>query len=227
MKLIEIKNVTKKYNQNNKEIEVLKETNFSASEGELIAILGPSGSGKSTFLTIVGGLQSPTNGEVIINNKSLSNLKKDDITNLRFTEIGFILQSSNLIPYLKVSQQILLNSKIKKEKPNIERMNYLLDMLHIGYLKNKFPHQMSGGEKQRVGICKAVYHNPSIILADEPTASLDTKEAFAVVELLKLVTKKEKKVTIMVTHDPRMTSFCDKVYNMVDGVLTEDKSFTK
>lgn len=227
MKLIEIKSVTKKYNQNNKEIEVLKETNFSASEGELIAILGPSGSGKSTFLTIVGGLQSPTTGEVIINNKSLSNLKKDDITNLRFTEIGFILQSSNLIPYLKVSQQILLNSKIKKGKPNIERMNYLLDMLHIGYLKNKFPHQMSGGEKQRVGICKAVYHNPSIILADEPTASLDTKEAFTVVELLKLVTKKEKKVTIMVTHDPRMTSFCDKVYNMVDGVLTEDKSFTK
>ncbi|HOJ45040.1 MAG TPA: ABC transporter ATP-binding protein [Bacilli bacterium] len=222
-KLIEMQGITKDFLQNDEVIHALKETNFYAEEGDLIAIIGPSGSGKSTFLTILGGLQSPTTGKVIVDGEKFSQLSMKQRSKVRFDKIGFILQSSNLIPFLRISDQMYLYNKIKRTRPNTERFSMLADKLDIKKLIKKYPNELSGGERQRVAIAKALYHDPSVILADEPTASLDTNRAFEVVKLLARETKVQNKATIMVTHDERLTEFCDKVYQIVDGVMTRKK----
>ena len=221
--LLEMQGITKDFIQNDEIIHALKETNFSAEAGDLIAVIGPSGSGKSTFLTIIGGLQSPTTGKVLIDGKKFSQLNLKDRSKVRFEKVGFILQSSNLIPFLKIADQLYLYNKIKRTKPNHERFNLLVEKLDIKKLLKKYPHELSGGERQRVAIAKALYHDPTVILADEPTASLDTKRAFEVVKLLARETKEQGKATIMVTHDERLTEFCNKVYQIVDGVMTRKK----
>jgi putative ABC transport system ATP-binding protein len=221
--LIETINVTKDFLNGEEVIHALKPTNFSAGEGELVAIIGPSGSGKSTFLTILGGLQRPTTGQVLIEGKPFSQLSDKQKTHVRFNKIGFILQQSNLIPFLNVRDQLLLHNRISKVKPNKDWLEDLLKSVDIKRLEKKFPNELSGGERQRVAIAKALYHNPAVVFADEPTASLDTKRAFAVIELLKQETKRQKKATIMVTHDERLIDYCDKVYVIVDGVMTQKK----
>lgn len=219
--LIEMKSVTKDFIQGDNIINALKETNFKAYEGELIAIVGPSGSGKSTFLTILGGLQKPTTGTVLLNGKPFSDLSIKEKSKIRLENIGFILQASNLIPFLTVTEQMVLYNKIKKSKTDNAWMSELFEKLDVEKLKNKYPNELSGGERQRSAIAKALYHNPNVIFADEPTASLDTKKAYEVVKLLARETKAQKKATIMVTHDERMLEYCDKVYEIVDGVLKE------
>lgn len=217
MNVLTIENVQKKFKDGDTEIVALEETSFTAEKGEFIAIIGPSGSGKSTFLSIAAGLQKPTQGRVMINDKPFSEKKEKERARIRFDEVGFILQASNLIPFLKVSDQLKLVDKLsKKEKSQLD----LLELLGIEKLKNKFPEQISGGEKQRVAIARALYNNPSIIFADEPTASLDSKRAMDVVDILAKMTKQQNKTTIMVTHDLRLIDQCDKVYEMNDGVLT-------
>lgn len=217
MSVLTIENVQKKFKDGDTEIVALEETSFTAEKGEFIAIIGPSGSGKSTFLSIAAGLQKPTQGRVMINDKPFSEKKEKERARIRFEEVGFILQASNLIPFLKVSDQLKLVDKLsKKEKSQLD----LLELLGIEKLKNKFPEQISGGEKQLVAIARALYNNPSIIFADEPTASLDSKRAMDVVDILAKMTKQQNKTTIMVTHDLRLIDQCDKVYEMNDGVLT-------
>lgn len=219
--VIEMKSVTKDFLQGDNIIKALKETNFKAYEGELIAIVGPSGSGKSTFLTILGGLQKPTTGTVLLNGKPFSDLPIKEKSKIRLENIGFILQASNLIPFLTVTEQMVLYNKIKKNKTNNEWMSELFEKLDVEKLKNKYPNELSGGERQRSAIAKALYHNPNVIFADEPTASLDTKKAYEVVKLLSRETKQQNKATIMVTHDERMLEYCDRVYVIIDGVLKE------
>lgn len=221
MKLIELKQVTKTFDDGRKKIEALKETNFSVEEGEFVAVIGPSGSGKSTFLTIIGGLQTPTEGLVYINEEKFSELEEKKRAKKRFDEIGFILQASNLIPFLTVKDQLRLVNKINRSNFDKNNAKALLDELKINELSDKFPSDLSGGERQRAAIARALYHDPSVILADEPTASLDTDRAFEVVEILGRETKKKKKATIMVTHDERLTDYCDTVYVMKDGVLSK------
>lgn len=221
MKLIDAVDVTKKFNDGGKEIEALKATNFSVSAGEFVAIIGPSGSGKSTLLTILGGLQAPTTGKVEIREKKFSEVSDKKRTKLRFEEIGFILQASNLVPFLKVRDQLRLVNKVNGTKFDSEKNKELMDGLGIEELENKYPSDLSGGQRQRVAIARALYHDPSVILADEPTASLDTEKAFEVVEILARETKEKQKATIMVTHDERLISYCDRVYVMKDGVLSE------
>lgn len=221
MKLIDAVDVTKKFNDGGKEIEALKATNFSVSAGEFVAIIGPSGSGKSTLLTILGGLQTPTTGKVEIQEKKFSEVSDKKRTKLRFEEIGFILQASNLVPFLKVRDQLRLVNKVNGTKFDSEKNKELMDGLGIEELENKYPSDLSGGQRQRVAIARALYHDPSVILADEPTASLDTEKAFEVVEILARETKEKQKATIMVTHDERLISYCDRVYVMKDGVLSE------
>ncbi len=220
-KLIEMIGVSKNFIQNNETIKALKETDFIACEGEMVAIIGPSGSGKSTFLTIMGGLQQPTTGKVLLNNEPFSELSIKEKSDIRFGNIGFILQAYNLIPFLTVREQMLIYNKISKTKCNCAWIDKLFNELDIDKLVNKYPSELSGGEKQRVAIAKALYHNPSVIFADEPTASLDTQLAFEVMELLGRETKARNKATIVVTHDERLTKFCDKVYVIIDGVLKQ------
>lgn len=219
--VIEMIGVTKDFLQGDNVIKALKETNFTAHEGELVGIVGPSGSGKSTFLTILGGLQKPTTGKVLLNGKPFSELDIKTKSKIRLKSIGFILQASNLIPFLTIKEQMLLYNKITKSKVNHPWMSELFEKLDVEKLKDKYPNALSGGERQRSAIAKALYHQPSVIFADEPTASLDTNRAYEVVKLLAKETKEQGKATIMVTHDERMLTFCDKVYIIVDGVLNE------
>lgn len=221
--LIETKHITKDFLQGDDVISALKKTDFEAYAGELVAIIGPSGSGKSTFLTILGGLQTPTNGKVFISGEPFSELTVKERSQVRFDKVGFILQASNLIPFLTVNDQMFLHDRISGKKRNMERLEELYNRLDIKKLRNKYPSELSGGERQRVAIAKALYHDPDVILADEPTASLDTNRAFEVVKLLAKQTKEQNKATIMITHDERLTEFCDKVYVIVDGVMTRSK----
>lgn len=221
MKLIELKQATKTFEDGRKTIEALKPTNFAVEAGEFVSIIGPSGSGKSTLLTIIGGLQTPSSGQVLINNDKFSELQEKDRAKKRFEEIGFILQASNLIPFLTVKDQLKLVNKIWNSKFDVTQAKNLLGELKIDDLMDKYPGDLSGGEKQRAAIARALYHDPSVILADEPTASLDTDRAFEVVDILSRETKKKNKATIMVTHDERLTEYCDSVYVMKDGILNK------
>lgn len=224
MNVLEFKNVTKSYQDGNKEIEALKETNFKIEEGQFIAIIGPSGSGKSTFLTLAGGLQTPSKGQIIINGKDYTNLSEKERAKLRFNDIGFVLQASNLVPFLTAKQQLELVDRInKKRKQTLQDKKSLFKELGIDHLENKLPKDLSGGERQRLAIARALYNNPAIILADEPTASLDSDRAFEVVDLLLKECKEKNKSIIMVTHDNRMIEKCDYVYRMKDGILTKER----
>ena len=192
MNVLEFKNVTKSYQDGNKEIEALKETNFKIEEGQFIAIIGPSGSGKSTFLTLAGGLQTPSKGQIIINGKDYTNLSEKERAKLRFNDIGFVLQASNLVPFLTAKQQLELVDRINKRKrQTLQDQKSLFKELGIDHLENKLPKDLSGGERQRLAIARALYNNPAIILADEPTASLDSDRAFEVVDLLLKSVKKK------------------------------------
>lgn len=220
-----MENITKKFVQGKQEINALKQINLNVKQGEFISIIGPSGSGKSTFLTISGGLQQPTSGEIKINDISFTNLSEKERAKLRFKEIGFILQSSNLIPFLTIQEQFFLVDKINKEKMNTTDIGNLLKSLDIYDLKDKYPRDLSGGERQRVAIGRALYNEPNLILADEPTASLDTEHAYEVVKLLVKEAHEKQKATVMVTHDHRMIQWSDRVFEMRDGELVETKDF--
>ena len=224
MNVLEFKNVTKSYQDGNNEIEALKETNFKIEEGQFIAIIGPSGSGKSTFLTLAGGLQTPSKGQIIINGKDYTNLSEKERAKLRFNDIGFVLQASNLVPFLTAKQQLELVDRINKNnKQTIQDKHSLFKELGIEHLENKLPKDLSGGERQRLAIARALYNNPAIILADEPTASLDSDRAFEVVDLLSKECREKNKSIIMVTHDNRMIEKCNHVYRMKDGILTKER----
>ncbi|MDM7644942.1 ABC transporter ATP-binding protein [Lactococcus lactis] len=220
MKAIELKNLKKSFKDGDETIEALKETNFSVDKGEFVAIIGPSGSGKSTLLTIAGGLQSPSSGEIWINGRALNEKKEKARAKVRFEEIGFILQASNLVPFLTVKKQLQLVDKVNKAKENRAGLD-LLKRLGLEKLVDKYPEELSGGERQRVAIVRALYNDPTIILADEPTVSLDTEKAYEVVKILAKEAKEKNKSTIMVTHDLRLVDYCDKVYLMEDGRLSE------
>lgn len=219
--VLEMKNIYKKYGEKHTEVIALKELSFAVQPGEFVAVIGPSGSGKSTFLTIAAGLQAPTSGEVIVGGQSLNKLTKKQRLAQRFQKIGFILQSSNLVPFLTVEDQFHLIEKVDKSRKNSELKEQLLETLGLKELRNSYPRDLSGGERQRVAIACALYHEPDVILADEPTASLDTEKAFDVVQLLAKEAKEKDKGIIMVTHDERLLKYCDRMVRIRDGELTE------
>ncbi|MDQ4515575.1 ABC transporter ATP-binding protein [Enterococcus faecalis] len=219
--VLEMKNIYKKYGEKHTEVIALKELSFAVQPGEFVAVIGPSGSGKSTFLTIAAGLQAPTSGEVIVGGQSLNKLTKKQRLAQRFQKIGFILQSSNLVPFLTVEDQFHSIEKVDKSRKNSELKEQLLETLGLKELRNSYPRDLSGGERQRVAIACALYHEPDVILADEPTASLDTEKAFDVVQLLAKEAKEKDKGIIMVTHDERLLKYCDRVVRIRDGELTE------
>ena len=221
--MLAFENVTKSFKDGNRTIEAVKSTNFKLEKGELVAIIGPSGSGKSTLLTMAGALQLPSEGTVSLNGQNINHYNEKQLSKLRLKEIGFILQTSNLIPFLTVQQQFELLKKVKKDVMNEEEHTRLLKQLGLDKILSQLPSEISGGQKQRVAIAKALYTNPSIILADEPTASLDTENAIEVMEILRRETKELNKLCIIVTHDQRLTSYCDKVFKMVDGELKEEE----
>ncbi len=210
--------IVKKFGQGHTEVTALKKVDFNVAQGEFVSVIGPSGSGKSTFLTIAGGLQTPTEGKITINGADFSQMNEKQRSKARFKEIGFILQSSNLIPFLKVKEQFQLVEKIEKEK-NAAKIEELLKSLDIWELREQYPKALSGGERQRVAIARSLFNDPQLILADEPTASLDSDHAYDVVKLLAKEAHERNKAIVMVTHDERMTQWSDNVYQMKDGEL--------
>lgn len=224
-KSLELINVSKIYQEDNQEqVIALDNVSITVEPGELVALVGPSGSGKSTFLSIAGALLQPSTGEVKIAGQSLTKLKAKQLSTLRLDKIGFILQSSNLVSYLTVLDQLLVVSRMKGKKPKeaVGLAKELLSELGLESQLHKLPHELSGGQKQRVAIGRALMNDPELILADEPTASLDSKKAYEVVELLRKETKNRNKAAVMVTHDERMLAFCDRVYYMNDGQLSTE-----
>ncbi|WP_414738932.1 ABC transporter ATP-binding protein [Macrococcoides canis] len=218
--MLELKQVRKSFGKDQTYVEALKPVDFSIDKGKLVAIIGPSGSGKSTLLTIAGLLQGPTEGQVIINGKDVSKLSEKERSKVRLNEIGFILQASNLVPFLKVKDQFKLLDKVKKDHMSKSELEKEIEQIGLSKVLNQFPNELSGGQKQRVAILKALYTNPSIILADEPTASLDGEKAIEVIKLLRDEVKMKDKAGIVVTHDHRLLDYFDEIYEMNDGQLT-------
>lgn len=222
MEIIKFENVEKTFKDADTEIHALKSASFTINSGELIAVIGPSGSGKSTMLTMMGGLQKPSNGKITFMGEDISRQSEKYLNKLRFDKIGFILQTSNLVPYLTIEDQFKLVDKFANKKFDKDRVEKLLKELDIIKRKDNYPSDLSGGEKQRAAICRAIYPKPKLLLADEPTASLDTNRAIDVIKILQKLTKKEDVSTVMVTHDTRLIEYCDRVFNIIDGQLKEE-----
>lgn len=221
MTAIELKNINKDYGTGISKVQVLSDVSFKAHSGELSLVLGPSGSGKSTFLTIAGGLQRPTSGQVLIDGQDISRFSEKQRDEIRLNQIGFVLQSYNLLSYLSVADQFALVDRVHKGNLSPDRLKKLLQELGIDQLVNKFPDELSGGQNQRVAIARALYTDPAIILADEPTAALDSERVKVVGRLMKEMAKQYDKAVVVVTHDLRLKDFADRIYQIMDGKMTE------
>ncbi len=224
MSVIEFKNVNKYFGSGSAKVHALKDIDFSADKGEFVLILGPSGSGKSTFLTIAGNILSPSSGSVLINGKEITTYSNKEREQLRLEQIGFVLQAHNLVPYLTLKEQFELVDRVKKtgnlSSADLER---LLAHLEIAELKDKYPNELSGGQSQRAAIARALYTDPKIILADEPTAALDSQRVKKVGTILQVLAKQQNKAVITVTHDLRLIEQADKIYELTDGQLVQKK----
>lgn len=215
-----LKNVSKIFGTGESKVHVLKDVSLNVKAGEFVAIVGPSGAGKSTFLSIAGALLTPTRGSVAIGGKEIQQLSENELNQIRLEKLGFIFQSANLLPYLTVRDQLLLVSDLSR-KVQKDRADALLERLGLSHRVDVYPESLSGGERQRVAIARAWMNNPDIILADEPTASLDSKRGRDVVKMLADEVKHYNKGAIMVTHDKRMLDVVDRIVYIEDGKLFE------
>jgi putative ABC transport system ATP-binding protein len=223
MALMTLKQVTKVFGKGQQAIEALHPTDLEVQPGELIALTGPSGSGKSTLLTMMGALQSPTSGQILLGNRDIATLSEKQRSQIRFQQFGFILQGSNLIPFLTVQEQLKLVDKLTKTTQP-ERQQQLLTTLGIWDQRTHYPNELSGGQRQRVAIARAFYHQPQLIFADEPTASLDAKRAVQVVQAMAQMAHDNQQAIIMITHDDRLLQYCDRTLWLVDGTLQTEKA---
>ena len=226
MSLLEVKSVSKIYGKGNNAVHALKDVSFSVDKGEYIAIVGESGSGKSTLLNIIGALDTPTEGKVIINNKDLFSMKDSELTVFRRRNIGFVFQGFNLIPELTVEQNIIFPVLLDYKKPDRKYLEELLNILGLQERKNHLPSELSGGQQQRVAIGRALITKPSLILADEPTGNLDSKNSSEVISLLKESSQKYEQTIIMITHSRSIAQAADRVLRVSDGILVDQGSAT-
>jgi len=224
--MIETKHISKVYPMGELDLEVIKDISLSIGIGEFIAIVGPSGSGKSTLLNMLGGLDLPTSGEVLVDGIDISRLDTTALAHFRGKKVGFIFQSFNLIPVLSVYENIEYPLIMIQHLPPAEREKRILTMLkEVDMLdqKDKFPDQISGGQKQRVAIARALVTNPKIVFADEPTANLDSKTAHRIIELMHKIKQDYNTTFVFATHDEKIVSSAERLITLVDGEITEDK----
>lgn len=215
--------ISKVFGDGDSSVKVLDDVSLEVKAGEFVAVVGPSGSGKSTFLSIAGALLSPTDGRIMLDNKEINKLPEKKLNRIRLEKIGFVFQAANLIPYLTVRDQLLLISELagNHNKKAEKRADDLLERLGLDHRSNNYPESLSGGERQRAAIARAWMNEPEIILADEPTANLDSKRGHSVVQMLADEVKLNEKAAVMVTHDERMLDLCDRVVYIEDGKLSE------
>ena len=223
MELLRVENLSKSYGKGEAKVDALKNINLSIKKGEFIAIVGPSGSGKSTLLHLLGGVDKPTSGNVFINDINIYDLKEKDLAIFRRRNVGLIYQFYNLIPVLTVKENILLPAELDNRKIDKEYLEDLLKTLDLKERKNHLPSELSGGQQQRTSIGRALINRPSIVLADEPTGNLDSKNSKEIVELLKVSVKKYNQTLIMITHDTNIALQADRVITIEDGIIKSDE----
>ena len=223
MEILKVENLTKSYGKGEAKVDAIKNINLSINKGEFVAIVGPSGSGKSTLLHLLGGVDKPTSGKVYINDVDIYNLKEKDLSIFRRRNVGLIYQFYNLIPVLSVKENILLPAELDNRKIDKDYIDDLLKTLGLKERANHLPNELSGGQQQRTSIGRALINRPSIVLADEPTGNLDSKNSKEVLELLKLSVRKYNQTLIMITHDPSIALQADRVITIEDGTIKQDE----
>ena len=221
MKILEVQNLCKTYGKGEARVQALDHVSFSVGKGEFIAIVGESGSGKSTLLNVVGALDNPTSGKVLIDGKDIFSMPEKKLTVFRRQNIGFIFQSFNLIPELNVEQNITFPLLLDYQKPDQKYVEELLEILGLKERRKHLPSQLSGGQQQRVAIGRALAARPAIIMADEPTGNLDSKNSQEVITLLKSMSAKYRQTILMITHNENHADATNRVLRMTDGRLKD------
>ncbi|SCN22763.1 Lipoprotein-releasing system ATP-binding protein LolD [Clostridium sp. N3C] len=226
MEILRVEGLSKIYGKGENRVIALNNVNLSVNKGEFVAIVGASGSGKSTLLHLLGGLDRPTAGKVIIDGESIYDYKEEKLAIFRRRKVGFVFQFFNLIPVLDVEENIALPALLDNEKVDEKYLEELIGILGLTDRKSHLPSELSGGQQQRVSIGRALLNKPSIVLADEPTGNLDSKNSKEVVELLKYTSRKYNQTLILITHDVNIASMADRIITIEDGEIVSDK-YTK
>lgn len=221
MNLLEVTDLSKTYGTGETKVEALKHVNFSVPKGEFVAVVGESGSGKSTLLNMIGALDTPSSGKVVIDGKEIFQMKEEELTIFRRRNIGFIFQAYNLIPELNVEQNITFPLLLDYKKPNQSYVEEILSVLSLQDRRHHLPQQLSGGQQQRVAIGRALITHPMLILADEPTGNLDTQNSNEVISLLKTASNRYQQTILMITHNHSIASTADRVLQVSDGILSD------
>lgn len=221
MNLLQVNHISKIYGSGETAVRALKNVCFTVPKGEFVAVVGESGSGKSTLLNMIGALDMPTSGKVLINGQDVFAMNEKALTVFRRRNIGFIFQAFNLIPELTVEQNIIFPLLLDRRRPNRNYLEELLAVLGLENRRKHLPNQLSGGQQQRVAIGRALMTRPSLVLADEPTGNLDSQNSSEVLALLKSTARKYEQTVIMITHNPAMANTADRVFQVSDGVLAD------
>lgn len=227
MNILEVKDLTKIYGNDENKVVALDHVSFTVEKGEFIAIVGSSGSGKSTLLHLIGGVDKPTSGEVIVNGQNVYKKNENELAIFRRREVGLIYQFYNLIPILTVEENMTLPVLLDNKKVNQERLDELLRILDLKSREKHLPRELSGGQQQRVSIGRALMNAPSLVLADEPTGNLDSKNSKEIIDLLKLTQKRYKQTLIMITHDENIAMQADRILVIEDGKIKKDEVIRK
>ena len=223
MEILRVENLTKIYGKGENEVRALDGVSFSVNKGEFIAVIGPSGSGKSTLLHILGGVDRPTSGRVLMDGKDVYAQNEEQLAIFRRRQVGLIYQFYNLIPVLNVTENITLPVLMDGQKVNSDRLKELITTLGLTGRENHLPNQLSGGQQQRVSIGRALMNAPAVVLADEPTGNLDSKNSKEIVDLLKISNEKYGQTLIVITHDESIALQADRIISIDDGKITRDE----
>ena len=223
MNILEVKNLSKIYGKGDTLVKAVDDVSFTVEQGEFVAIIGPSGSGKSTLLHIIGGVDTPTTGNVIVDGTDITKLKESPLSIFRRRQIGLVYQFYNLIPILTVEENLTLPLLLDGRKPNKEQIDYLVSNLGLGDRLKHLPNQLSGGQQQRVSIGRALANNPALLLADEPTGNLDSENSKEIVALLRKFNREHNQTVIMITHDERIAQSADRIIAIEDGKIVKDE----
>ncbi len=223
MEILRVENLCKTYGKGENEVKALDNVSFSVNKGEFVAIIGPSGSGKSTLLHILGGVDKPTSGKVFMDSSNVYAQNDEQLAIFRRRQVGLIYQFYNLIPVLNVTENITLPVLMDGQKVNGERLQELLTILKLTGRENHLPNQLSGGQQQRVSIGRALMNAPAVVLADEPTGNLDSKNSQEIVDLLKMSNEKYNQTLIIITHDENIALQADRIIAIEDGKITRDE----
>ncbi len=223
MEVVKVIDLCKSYGKGNTKVEALKGVDLTINQGEFVAVVGASGSGKSTLLHLLGGVDKPTSGKVIVDGVDVYNLSEKEISIFRRRKVGFIFQFYNLVPVLTVEENMLLPLLLDNKRVDKKEFQELIDILGLEERKHHLPNELSGGQQQRTSIGRALAYKPSIVLADEPTGNLDSKNSKEIIDLLKISVKKYNQTLILITHDLNIASQADRIITIEDGLIVKDE----